>query len=669
MTGVRRSTRHARTRWAAAGAALAVAGAMVVMAQPVVAAETGTIAVCVTDSTGANVTLGGDQAWWQQGSSHYLGAVGDSGCRESSVPAGPVTVWAGVSGTFSSHRTVEVTAGESTTVNFYTTKVTIQYPGSVAFGGAGNSAWFKGTTATASMELLSNGTDPTMFRMSTPAGFVRTPVSWPEATTTGKKANFTLIAMQVKNNDGTPQAGATARSDETYGYFALGQTDANGLLGWAHPGVTAGNVTVRAKVNNTTQEQALTADAAKLFTFQTTKVTLHYSQDVRYFYSDTYASWFDKPSMELFEGTYPLQLQTVSATGDPGTQYAQTNLVVPAPADGPIEKSAVVFRLNDSTGVGLVGTPSYYLGGWHAAPATTMGAAYFAIPANTGTDAGVSAILLDGAPKNVSAAMTYNGTRQQLPAQNIQTNSVFYFHTSNVTVNLKDSNNKPLDTGTASYYAGGWHTIGNTESGAVSVEMLPGSYSFAMVYNGTRQQLNGQQISGNASTVEFKTTLVNVEVQKTLKGDTGILSIPADGSASYYAGSWRDITNQKNPNDPRMVRVQMLPGTYSFAATMNGSRQQKSVTVGASAMTVYFHVAEVSVCPADGASYYAGKWRTIDSSVFLLPGTYAFAAKVNGTRVQQSATIQVPNIYSHENSEQVVTLGGATCGGGTPQVQ
>ena len=69
--------------------------------------------------------------------------------------------------------------------------------------------------------------------------------------------------------------------------------------------------------------------------------------------------------------------------------------------------------------------------------------------------------------------------------------------------------------------------------------MLPGSYSFAMVYNGTRQQLNGVAVSGTSTTVTFQ---------------TGEAVSGSNTATSYYAGGWKTFA----------TTGELLPGTYTF---------------------------------------------------------------------------------------------------------
>ncbi len=143
-------------------------------------------------------------------------------------------------------------------------------------------------------------------------------------------------------------------------------------------------------------------------------------------------------------------------------------------------------------------------------------------------------------PGSYSFAMVYNGTREQKNGVAISGSSTTVtFQTTGVTVELQDSSGALIDTGSASYYAKGWKTIGDTSGGTVDVEMLPGSYSFAMVYLGTREQKNSVAISGSSTTVTFQTGEVN-SVSET--------------ATSYYAKGWKTFTNG----------MELLPGSYTF---------------------------------------------------------------------------------------------------------
>ncbi|TWP38592.1 hypothetical protein [Leekyejoonella antrihumi] len=141
----------------------------------------------------------------------------------------------------------------------------------------------------------------------------------------------------------------------------------------------------------------------------------------------------------------------------------------------------------------------------------------------------------------------------------------------------------PPAGGTVSYYADGrWQGLGTAGSTrTVTTDIAPGTYSFAMTYNGTRQQLNKQTVSATgASTMAFKTDLVNVELQGSdSNGHVGqILDLPGNGAASYYADGWQTVTTP-DANNPNLVQAQMLPVrtirprcSPSGAVTFTGSR-------------------------------------------------------------------------------------------------
>ena len=64
---------------------------------------------------------------------------------------------------------------------------------------------------------------------------------------------------------------------------------------------------------------------------------------------------------------------------------------------------------------------------------------------------------------------------------------------------LKDSDGAALDTGAVKYYASGWKTFGTHRGGTVSKELLPGTYSFQMTYEGYTEQRSNVAIPGDQS--------------------------------------------------------------------------------------------------------------------------------------------------------------------------
>lgn len=537
----------------------AIALIIAFLSMPASADTDGTIAVCLTDSEGNNVVLGGDQAWYRigAGSILYVGAVGDSGCREQAVPGGSlVTVWVAKDGTVSHKITRTVPAGGTETVDFYTTKVTIQYPGSVAFGGElGNSGWFKKP----SMELLSNGVNPTMFRLdtgSTPSA--RLPLSWPAATGTGEAITKSMVALRVQTNAGDPIAGASLRYGLPPGNCCLTHgpvSDANGMIGYAVNGLLTDSFN-EVTVNGTKKALVHDASAQKVQVFQTTNVSIAYTGSFRYYYQQTPTSGgahFSKPSMELFSGTYDFQFH-VPDTVFGSAKATYSNRVPITVGDTPVVKTAVVARLQDSSGNGLVGDVAYYRGGWHDGGQTHPPSTNGKVGGN-----GTAAIIFDGKPTNVTFAMTYEGGRQQLAKQNIQTNSFARFYTTPITLELIDDDEAALgEGGSAAYYASGWRTFGDTDTGGtVTKELLPVSYSFAMTYQGSRQQIS-------------KTT------DQTVTFQTG--EIQSCGTAtSYYASGWRTFSEG----------LQLLPSKVSFH--FNDGRPMLTMNIVAGAVN--------NICP------------------------------------------------------------------------
>ncbi|XAS74807.1 hypothetical protein V3G39_00035 (plasmid) [Dermatophilaceae bacterium Sec6.4] len=184
-------------------------------------------------------------------------------------------------------------------------------------------------------------------------------------------------------------------------------------------------------------------------------------------------------------------------------------------------------------------------------------------------------------PGTYSFVATYNGTRQQVNGVTIGSSAkTVYFQAASVNLALQDHSGFPLTADTASYYANGWHTMTGGQA-----DMLPGAYSFAATYNGTRQQMNGvtvaQPNSNNGAnryqSVGFQTELVNV-VASDSAITSGSTSVQADASYFGLDQAYHPITGV-NVNNHNQVQAEMLPGTYSFVDSYNGMRQQKNGVV------------------------------------------------------------------------------------------
>jgi len=278
--------------------------------------------------------------------------------------------------------------------------------------------------------------------------------------------------------------------------------------------------------------------------------------------------------------------------------------------------STVKVQLKNSSGDPLSGGEvKYYDGGWKD----------FGI-----TDA--SGIVSKSLPDNeYTFAMTYEGTYKQ-KVQNTETNTDVVFQTVNVKVELKDSQGNAMDSGTVKYYAGSWRMIGNTIGGEISKELLPGSYTFAMTYEGTYKQ-KVQNTETNADVV-FQT--VNVKVE--LKDSQG--NAMDSGTVKYYAGSWRMIGNTIGGE----ISKELLPGSYTFAMTYEGTYKQKVQNTETNADVVFQTVnvkielkdSQGNLIDSGTVKYYAGSWRMIGNTIGgeiskeLLPGSYTFGMTYNG---------------------------------------
>src|SRR5690606_34739422 len=140
----------------------------------------------------------------------------------------------------------------------------------------------------------------------------------------------------------------------------------------------------------------------------------------------------NKTTMTLIKGTYDLVVN-----------IAGVNYIVDAvdiTADPAVYSLALVKFINSTGGPIAGGAVQYYASGWKNLGSTPAG--------------GVLAAAIPGAPGNFPFSMNYAFARQE-KSQNIATDLLVVFQTAKVVVELRDSANALMDTGTVQYYTNG----------------------------------------------------------------------------------------------------------------------------------------------------------------------------------------------------------------------
>jgi hypothetical protein len=488
---------------------------------------------------------------------------------------------------------------EDTTLTWYTTTVTLQYSGAIAYGGAnGDSTFFQKP----SMDLLSNGS-PVRFRLDGTGGASgRIGLTWPPATGPGATFTRSLIALRLIDSAGAPLNGGTARYQHGSWYFAPGYTGneptAPGILAYAIPGLV-GTVTNEMRFNNTTQTVTQDASVNSVYQFQTRQLTLRLETcsgsplnggNARYGIGGTYTTWWfpggatgtsaaGETHAQVFPGTYSFEMQ-YKGTADrklsvavPNTDttltWQTTNVTLNYSGaisyGGAVGDSAwftkpsmellpgtYMFHFRDTPSGAGVRLPLTFSGCSftkslivthlldHSGNGIAGGVVSYApggtwLPLGT-TDANGNAYLLaDGSLGSIQVRMTYH---QGSPVQVFSqpAHSVFTFQTVQGTISLHDHAGAGLAGGSVEQGGGYWDPVGTTDgSGNVYWELFPGTYKFRMSYNTGSVEMT-QDI---ATPVVFQTGAVHSD----------------SGTATQYAqGSWQ----------PFVQDVELLPGTWHF---------------------------------------------------------------------------------------------------------
>ncbi|MBS1620679.1 MAG: T9SS type A sorting domain-containing protein [Bacteroidetes bacterium] len=525
-------------------------------------------------------------------------------------------------------------------------------------GGYGNNygTWFAGSGAATDangvlFDIINGNSAPSTMSYEMKYNNTTSVLTQDVSQPNGNIFNFKTIELRLRLETcgGTGLSGGTGRwgNGATFGtYFfpAPNSTDANGETAaeW-FPGTYSFEMNYQSTSN--VKSSVTIPNANSILTWQTTNVTLSWPYDIAYGGNGD-SRFFNKPSMELLPGTVNFNFRSPN-----GNNYFPLTIsgCSMAPTVGNV-------RLINSTGGPISGgSVDGYQGGW----------SHYGT-----TDANGNLLVLGKNP--TSLAMTYVGGREQKNGINFSVTPVVTFQTKVVTMELKNSQGGALESDAKglSYYAGGWKVFGtgNTSGGSATMEMLPVSYSFALVYKGGRQQINNQNV-GTSPVVTFQTKEVTMELKDS---HGGALESDAKG-LSYYAGGWKTFGSGKTSGGS--ATMEMLPVSYSFALVYKGGRQQINnqnvgVTPVVTFQTKVANIYLVDGCgsPIQGGSttYYAGGWYNLGTTdanglatMELLPVSYSFRMAYNSKSNQQNG-IAVPATMYFVYDGSSITYNGAS---------
>ncbi|MDG0814267.1 OmpL47-type beta-barrel domain-containing protein [Cohnella rhizosphaerae] len=253
------------------------------------------------------------------------------------------------------------------------------------------------------------------------------------------------------------------------------------------------------------------------------------------------------------QGSYTILYKSTDLAGNAETQQS---------VSFSLAATVTTVSLKDSAGQPLVGgVVKYYDGSWKDMGTTdASGQVTKALP-----------------ERSYIFSVTYLGTTKQL-TQNTSTGPAsVVFQTVKAKVQLKDSQGNPLNGADAKVYAGGnWQTMGTTAGGEATKELLPGSYTFGLTYDGVYKE-KAQNI-GDDPAVVFQTASVLIQLK-----DAG--GNPVDGGTArvYAGGSWRTIGITAGGE----IRTELLPGTYTFGMTSGTALPNISKDIGTDPTVVF----------------------------------------------------------------------------------
>ena len=184
------------------------------------------------------------------------------------------------------------------------------------------------------------------------------------------------------------------------------------------------------------------------------------------------------------------------------------------------------------------------------------------------------------------------------------------------TVCLLDSTGSGIPGATASYYAGGWQTIGTTAAdGCISTDaaMAAGNRTFRLSFNGQTQQKT--QNTTVDPLVIFQTLAVTAQLLDST--GTGIPGAPV----TYYASGWKTLGTTDASGT---TTGELLGANIGFRVTLNGQTQQKTQNTTVDPLIQYQTGAVLQGVGPRVLRYYASGWKNFVEGVELLPVSLTF---------------------------------------------
>ena len=274
----------------------------------------------------------------------------------------------------------------------------------------------------------------------------------------------------------------------------------------------------------------------------------------------------------------------------------------------------------------LAGTSKYSGGGWQQF--------------GTGTTTTTMELL----PKNIKFRVEYGGHACE-KWQDVSVNPTVVFNTVSVTMKLLKSDNVTELAGTSKYSGGGWQQFG-TGTTTTTMELLPKNIKFRVEYGGHACE-KWQDVSVN-STVVFNTVLVTM---KLLKSDN---MTELAGTSKYSGGGW-----QQFGTGTTTTTMELLPKNIKFRVEYGGHACEKWQDVSVSS-TVVFNTVLVTMKLLDTnngnaelggtAKYSGGGWQqfgtgTTTTDMELLPKNIKFRVEYSGDAKEKWQDVSVnPNV-------------------------